>query len=178
MIDSYKIIEAAKDARHPGDVAYFVVEFYDAGKLVLTEDFQMPHLATTANQPVINASGDYVLAGGKTLTKKEIQDAQDSFIAAMQSGMKPEEAKATFLDPIDAKWKQVQRQTVNLDVAAQIRDNIERYMQTAGAKGIGGDRRDKTIRPVDKVAAGISQRPEVQALKMANAVPVKKVGAI
>jgi hypothetical protein len=165
MIDSYKIIEAAKDARHPGDVAYFVVEFYDAGQLVLTEDFQMPHLQTTANLPVTDANGDCVLIGGEKLTKKEIADAQDAFNAAVKGGMKPEEAQVKYLDPINVKWQQVQRQTVSLGVAAQIRSNIERYMQTAGAKGIGGDRRDKTIKPSDKQLAGVSQRPEVQAMK-------------
>lgn len=165
MIDSYKIIEAAKDARHPGDVAYFVVEFYDAGQLVLTEDFQMPHLKTTTNQPVTNADGDYVLIGGKVLTKKEIADAQDAFAAAIKGGAKPRDAQVQYLDPINAKWQQVQRQIVNLDVAAQVRENIERYMQTAGAKGIGGDRRDKTMKPSDKQLSGISQRPEVLALR-------------
>lgn len=212
LIDSYKIIEAAKDARHPGDVAYFVVEFYDAGKLVLTEDFQMPHLKTTASQPVTNASGDFVLMDGSTLTKASLESslewARTEFASQFQKvkdggqwpeitdGMTPKQvrdivlARENIVQAINAaiaadnrskpaqSFSMVQRQSVNLDVATQIRDNIERYMQTAGAKGISGDRRDKTIRPVDKVAAGITQRPEVQALKVASVDPMKKPGVL
>lgn len=179
QIDSYKIIEACKDARHQGDCFYCVVEFYSAGQLVLIEDFQMPHLKTTASQPVTNSSGDYVLADGSTLTKKEIADAQDAFNAAVlnvKDSKQIEAAQAKYLEPIDAKFRQVQRQTVTLDVATQIKENVERYMQQAGSKGISGDRRDKTIKPTDKQAAGISQRPEVQALKVAK--PMKKAGAL
>lgn len=181
QIDSYKIIEACKDARHQGDCFYCVVEFYSRGQIVLIEDFQMPHLKTTAIQPMTNARGDYILVDGSTLTKKEIADAEDAFNATIKIAKTKKEvddAKSKYLDPIDAKWQQVQRQTVALDVAAQIRDNIERYMQMAGAKGISGDRRDKTIKPTDKQQAGISQRPEVQALKVANVPPMKKPGVL
>lgn len=168
MIDSYKIIEAAKDARYAGDVAYFVVEFYSGNQLVCVEDFQMPHLRTTSKMPVVAANGDYMLNDGKTLNKKEIEDAQAAFIAEVADSKDKQKiaaAKAKHLDPVFVKWSQLQRQIALLDVKQQVVENIRRHIATLNAEGLSGDRRDKSIRPQDKQQAGISQHPEIQAMK-------------
>lgn len=181
MIDSYKIIEAAKDSRYPGDVGYFVVQFLEGGNVVCTEDFQMPHLKESANVPVLDVAGDFVLNDGTKLKKSDMDAAQAAFLAAIAGVTDPaliEKAKVDHLDPIDAKWKQVKRQTITLDVGKQVQDNIERHIKTLNARGLRGDRRDKTIRPEQKQAIGISQRADVLILngkiKTASLAPERK----
>lgn len=167
MVDSYRIIEACKDARHPGDVTYLVVEFLSGVNVVCVEDFQMPALRETTSVPVTD-KGDYVLKDGSKLTQAEIQAAHDAFIEQVQGVTDPAEAeqiRAATLGPIDAKWLTVQRQIIAVDIVKDVRDNITRHIATINAKGLTGDRRDRTIRPEHKVASGISQRPEIQAVR-------------
>ena len=167
MVDSYRIIEIAKDARDAGDTCYVVVEFLAAGVVVCTEDFKMPHLKETASMPVLDANGDYVLEDATKLTKKEIADAQAAFVAAIQGVTDPAiiaAAQVTHLDPIDAKLQKLKRQIVSVDVKAVVLGNIERHITTINAKGLTGNRRDKTIRPEHKAETGISQRADLKAL--------------
>lgn len=168
MIDSYRIIEATRDTRHAGDCCYFVVEFLEVGNVVCVEDFQMPNLQEMASVPVLDVAGDFVLQDGKKLKKKDIDDAQAAFLAAITGitdRVEIEKQKVKHLDPIDAKWKQLQRQTIPLDVAGTIEENIKRHIATLNAKGLRGNRTDKTMKPSDKQAIGISQRADVLMLR-------------
>ena len=183
MIDSYRIIEATRDTRHAGDCCYFVVEFLEGSNVVCVEDFQMPNLKEMASVPVLDVAGDFVLQDGKKLKKKDIDDAQAAFLAAITGitdRVEIEKQKVKYLDPIDAKWKQVQRQTIPLDVAGTIEGNIERHIATLNSKGLRGDRRDKTMKPSDKQAIGISQRADVLMLRakikaVKNLTPIARV---
>lgn len=146
----YDIEEIAKDTRHPGDVVYAVVKFWDseadrqAGKQPrLTEDFLMPSLQESAVVVVQDDEGAFILDDGT----------------------------AVPADKMDEKlWQRVKRETVALDVGEQIKANIERHIATVERTGRTGDKRDRQIRPEQKQAAGISQRADVRQLVKAAEV--------
>lgn len=139
----YDIEEIAKDTRHPGDTVYVLVKFYDseedrqAGKVRLTEDFLMPHLAESTTLAERDNDGAFLLDDGSPVPPDK---------------MTPE------------LWQRVKRQTVALDVGEQIKANVERHIATIERTDRKGSQIDRKLRPAQKQAAGISQRADVRKL--------------
>jgi len=175
MVDSYKIIEAKIDTRY-GDIPYFVVEFYSNNNLVCVEDFQMVNLQQTANVPVIDVDGNYILTNGEKLTLVEIKLAQDNYLNEIKNTIDENiilNARIKYLNPIDEKFKIVQKQIIPLDIKQQIIGNIERHIQTINNKNYTGDRRDKTLSENQKIDKGISKLKDVKDLIGINTKIIK-----
>ena len=140
----YKIIEISKDTSMQGvDCVYVVVNFYstqadvNSNTILLTEDFQMPHLKLSDNVPDLDVNGNFVLNDNRVISPHNMQ-------------------------PND--FPNIKRKIVSLDISKEIRENIERHISHIQQRGLSGNRTIKNMDVGRKQASGLSQRQEVLTL--------------